>query len=81
MGNRAWPLERLRKAGRPEESGVVLTWEEGQASALDSGDIARGREVGTIRVTDTRGAAVVHNMPFALAVHAFQPEGAWMLGN
>jgi len=81
VGNRAWPLERLRKAGRLEEAGVVLTWEEGQASALDSGDIARGREVGTIRVTDMRGAAVVHDMPFAFAFHAFHPEGDWMLGN
>jgi hypothetical protein len=81
VGDRAWPLERLRKAARLEEAGLILTWEEGQASALDSGIIARGAEVGTVRVTDAQGRAVVHDMPFAFAFHAFHPDGEWMLGN
>ncbi|MCU0904287.1 MAG: DUF3179 domain-containing protein [Tabrizicola sp.] len=81
VGTRAWPLERLRKAGLVKEAGVILTWEEGQASALDSGDIAQGQEVGTVRVTDAQGRAVVHDMPFAFAFHAFHPTGEWMLGN
>lgn len=81
VGARAWPLERLRKAGRLEEAGLVLTWEEGQASALDSGEIARGQEVGTVRVTNAQGRAVVHDLPFAFAFHAFHPDGSWMLGN
>jgi hypothetical protein len=81
VGTRAWPLDRLRQAGRLEEAGVVLTWEEGQASALDSGNIAQGQEVGTVRVTDAQGRPVVHDMPFAFAFHAFHPQGDWMLGN
>jgi hypothetical protein len=81
VGTRAWPLDRLRQAGRLEEAGVVLTWEEGQASALDSGSIAQGQEVGTVRVTDAQGRPVVHDMPFAFAFHAFHPQGDWMLGN
>jgi hypothetical protein len=81
VGSRAWPLDRLRKAGKLEEAGVILTWEEGQASALDNSTIAKGQEVGTVRVTDAQGGAVVHDMPFAFAFHAFHPNGEWMLGN
>ena len=81
VGNRAWPLERLRAAEELSEAGVVLTWRAGQASALDTRDIGAGREVGNVRVTDTRGRAVVHDIPFAFAFHAFQPDGVWMLGN
>jgi hypothetical protein len=81
VGDRAWPLERLRTAGRLQEAGLILTWEDGQASALDSSTIARGQEVGTVRVTDEKGRAVVHDMPFAFAFHAFHPDGDWMLDN
>lgn len=81
IGNRAWPLTRLAKAGEIREAGLVLTWTEGQASALDSQSIGRGREVGNIRVTDTAGRDVVHDIPFAFAFHAFHPTGTWMLGN
>lgn len=81
VGDRAWPLERLREAGRLEEASLILTWEEGQASALDSGNIDKGQEVGTVRVTDAKGGAVVHDLPFAFAFHAFHPTGQWMLGN
>ena len=59
----------------------MLSWAAGQASALDSRDIAQGADVGTVRVVDAGGAAVVHDMPFAFAFHAFHPNGEWMLGN
>ncbi len=81
VGDRAWPLTRLREEGRIAEAGVTLTWEEGQASALDTGDLGRGREVGDVRVRDAQGRDVVHDIPFAFAFHAFHPEGRWMLGN
>ncbi len=81
VGARAWPLQRLRDAGgRLEEAGLILTWEEGQASALSSGKIAEGREVGTVRVTAPDGTPMVHEVVFAFAFHAFLPEGEWMLG-
>jgi hypothetical protein len=81
VGERAWPLSRLRAAGRIEEAGLVIDWREGQASALDTRRIAEGREVGSIRVTDAEtGEAVVHEVVFAFAFHAFEPEGEWMLG-
>lgn len=81
VGNRAWPLERL--AGRRElvEAGLRITWEGGMASALDTARIAQGRDVGGIRVRNARtGADVVHEVVFAFAFHAFEPDGAWMLG-
>ncbi|MGC9419828.1 MAG: DUF3179 domain-containing protein [Rhodovulum sp.] len=81
VGNRAWPLTRLRRAGRIAEAGVVLTWQAGQASALDTGQIAQGREVGNVRVRDGAGRDVVHDIPFAFAFHAFHPDGQWMLGD
>lgn len=80
VGERAWPVERLRDAGRLEEAGVILTWREGQASALSSGNIADGTEVGNILVMTPDGAPVVHEIVFAFAFHAFTPDGQWMLG-
>ncbi|WP_296643491.1 DUF3179 domain-containing protein [Roseinatronobacter sp.] len=80
VGDRAWPLDRLREAGALREGGVVLTWRAGQASALDSREIGAGREVGNVRVTDTQGRPAVHDIPFAFAFHAFHPDGRWMLG-
>ncbi len=78
--DRAWTFERLREAGEIREAGVELTWTPGQASALDSRTIAQGRDVGTVRVRDTRGRDLPHDIPFAFAFHAFFPEGIWMLG-
>ncbi len=80
VGDRAWPLTRLRRAGQIEEAGVMLTWAEGQSSALDTADISHGREVGNVRVRDARGRDVAHDIPFAFAFHAFHPDGRWMLG-
>ena len=81
VGNRAWTFERLRAVGEINEAGVVLSWTAGQASALDSRTIAAGRDVGTVRVRDTQGRDLPHDIPFAFAFHAFYPEGIWMLGD
>lgn len=79
VGDRAWPLERLRKAGRIAQAGVVLDWTAGQASALDSSEIAKGRDVGTVRVQNSAGQDLAHDVMFAFAFHAFWPDGVWML--
>ncbi|NKX46122.1 DUF3179 domain-containing protein [Roseicyclus persicicus] len=80
VGDRAWPLARLAEAGEIAEAGVTISWAAGKASALDSGTIAEGRDVGQIRVRDGQGRDVVHDVMFAFAFHAFWPEGVWMLG-
>lgn len=81
VGNRAWPLERLRDQRELNEAGVRITWEAGMASALDSATIAEGRDIGQIRVRDAAtGADLVHEVVFAFVFHAFEPHGIWMLG-
>ena len=80
VGERAWPMERVRDAGEITEAGVTITWNEGQASALDTGRIGEGREVGTVRVRDAEGNDLPHDIPFAFAFNAFHPDGEWMLG-
>ena len=80
VGDRAWPLSRLSEAGTVTEAGVTISWVPGQASALDTGRIAKGRDIGSIRVRDAQGRDVAHDLMFAFAFHAFWPDGRWMLG-
>ncbi len=81
VGDRAWPLTRLAETGAITEGGVTLTWDEGQASALDTRQIGAGKEVGNVRVKDAAGADLAHDIMFAFAFHAFWPDGEWMLGS
>ncbi|MCI4665564.1 MAG: DUF3179 domain-containing protein [Neomegalonema sp.] len=79
--DRAWPLSRLRKRGELSEAGVKLTWRKGQASALDTADIGKGKDVGTVRAFDAKtGAPIAYEVIFAFVFHAFEPKGIWMLG-
>ena len=80
IGDRAWPVSRVRDQGALREAGYEISWTSGQASALDNRTIAKGRDVGTIRVRDAKGRDVPHDVMFAFAFHAFFPQGAWMLG-
>lgn len=80
VGDRAWPLTRLAEEGEVREAGVTLSWKAGQASALDSGQIARGRDVGSVRVRNSNGRDLAHDVMFAFAFHAFWPNGDWMIG-
>ena len=80
VGSRAWPLTRLAKVGAVQEAGVTIIWQAGQASALDTTRVEKGRDVGTIRVRDGQGRDVAHDVMFAFAFHAFWPDGIWMLG-
>ena len=67
-------------AGEVSEAGLTISWNAGQASALDSARIGKGKDVGTIRVRKG-GKDVPHDVMFAFAFHAFWPDGTWMLGN
>lgn len=79
VGNRAWPLTRLQEEPMIREAGLEISWTPGQASALDAGRIAEGRDVGSVRVRDGQGRDVAHDVLFAFAFHAFWPDGIWML--
>ena len=77
VGERAWALERLAEEQRIEEGDLVLTWTEGQNSALDTRDIAEGRDVGNVvvqRHTEQGLVDVPHHVTFAFAFHAFFPD-------
>ncbi len=80
VGDRAWPMDRLASEGKVSEAGVTLSWQTGQASALDHGVIAKGRDVGSVRVKDRQGRDLPHDVMFAFAFHAFWPNGEWMRG-
>ena len=77
----AWTFERLREEGSITENGVTLSWTAGQASALDSRSIEKGKDVGTVRVRNEAGEDIPHDVMFAFAFHAFFPDGDWKLGN
>ncbi len=76
--SRAWALDYLRNEKRVElDGGLVITWEPGQNSALDTGVIARGTDVGNVlvqRKTGDKLEDVVYRVDFAFAYHAFHPE-------
>jgi len=82
VGDEAWALDLLRRKGRIESGDLILTWHAGQNSALDTGRIAAGRDVGNV-VAQRRGPAGLEDVPydvtFAFVFHAFRPAGVWHL--
>jgi len=80
VGGEAWSLPLLRARGTIEaDDGLILRWEAGQNSALDTGAIRDGRDVGNVvvqrRTAEGETADVVHDIPFAFAFRAFHPGG------
>ena len=78
VGDQAWSLALLRKRGEIVADDLRLSWQPGQASALDTGTIAEGADVGNVvveqRTADGWGDAV-YAVDFAFAFRAFYPEG------
>ncbi len=78
VGDEAWSLPLLQEKGRIEAGDLVLTWQPGQNSALDTRVIAEGRDVGNVLVQrqDAEGLQdVAYDVTFAFVFHAFRPEG------
>jgi hypothetical protein len=78
VGDQAWALDLLRERRRIEADDLVLTWEQGQASALDARSIAEGRDVGNVVVQRLGGDGpqdVAYDVTFAFVFHAFRPDG------
>jgi hypothetical protein len=78
VGDQAWSLELLRQRGEIMRDDLRLSWQPGQASALDSGAIAEGADVGNV-VVERQSADgwrdAVYSVDFAFAFRAFHPEG------
>ncbi len=72
-------MSLLRTKGTYRLGDVDLSWSAGQASALDSGLIAKGRDVGTVHASrksaDGKVADVPYDVTFAFVYHAFHPGG------
>ena len=68
-------LAHVRENGPIELAGTTLRWTAGQASALDSAEIAKGRDIGTI-VAQRDGKDVPYDVTFAFVAHAFHPDVA-----
>ena len=78
VGSQAWSLDLLRREGSLTSGELVLTWEPGQNSALDTREISEGRDVGNViveRVTADGREDALHHVTFAFVFHAFQPDG------
>jgi hypothetical protein len=73
---KAVTLELLRKNGKVTLGDISLKWQKGQNSALDTGEIAKGRDVGNV-VAQRKSASgmqdVVYDVTFAFVFHAFHP--------
>ncbi|MEE8393441.1 MAG: DUF3179 domain-containing protein [Rhodospirillales bacterium] len=70
----AWSLELLRAKGVITRGDITLEWKKGQNSALDTRNIADGRDVGNV-VVSRSGKDIVHDVTFAFVFHAFHPKG------
>jgi len=76
VDGKAWTLELVRKRQRIEAGDIVITWEPGQASPLDSAEIGGGREIGNVvvrRRTANGLEDAVYDVSFAFAFLAFNP--------
>lgn len=72
-----YALELLTNKGEITSGDIVFKWQKGQASALDTRSIAKGREVGNVTV-QRRTSSGLEDLPydvtFAFVVKAFHPE-------
>lgn len=75
-------LAHLREVGSLEADGLRFSWQEGVASALDSAEIASGRDVGAVEVVEASGGApVTHDVTFGFVLYAFHPEAPVLTGD
>lgn len=74
---KAYALPLLAKKTMIADGNVILSWRPGQASALDTSQIAKGRDVGNIIVREKKNGTlrdIVYDVTFAFVVHAFHPK-------
>ena len=78
--DRAWALNSLQTEKQIKAGDLLLEWEPGRASALDSRKIADGRDLGVVTVSqiDAKGSKelIPYKNSFAFVWHAFNPDAA-----
>ena len=78
VGKQAWNMALLRKQKKVEVGPLILSWVESQSAALNSHNIARGRDVGNVivqRKTDKELVDEVYDVTFAFVFNEFRPDG------
>ena len=77
VGKEAWSLALVRERKTITKGDLVISWEPGQASALDTAVIAEGFDVGNVTVQRKNAGGALEDVPysvdFAFAFHAFHP--------
>jgi hypothetical protein len=77
VDEQAWTLDLMKSRRRLEIGDLVITWEPGQNSPLDTAQIDAGQDIGNV-VVQRRAAHgledVVYDVGFAFAFHAFHPK-------
>lgn len=71
----------LAQRGTLETDGIVFLWRPGQATALGNSDIAKGKDVGSVEVTNKNGAAMVYDVTFAFVLNAFLKDAIVLTEN
>ena len=78
IGDEAIALPFLQERGTFQHGDYHISWQAGQASALDDAVIAEGRDVGTVTVQRREDHATLVDVPykvtFAFVFHAFVPD-------
>ena len=67
-------LDHIRQTAPTDIDGLGFVWTAGRRSAVDTRDIAEGRDMGMVEVTGGGGEAVPYDVTFAFVAHAFHPE-------
>jgi len=78
VGTHAWPLETLRQRGEIRFDTLIIRWQSGQNSALDTASTGKGVDVGNITVQRNENGRLVdvpYYLTFAFAFNAFMPNG------
>ena len=77
VGKEAWSLKLVRRLKQIKRGDLIITWEAGQNSALDTTKISAGRDIGNVVVQrdgPNGPTDAVHDITFAFAFHAFYPK-------
>ena len=75
--DRAWALSYVQDQGHIVDQGIEISWRPGRASALDSRQLAEGRDLGSViveRVTEAGKTLFPYKISFAFVWFAFNPE-------
>jgi hypothetical protein len=79
IAGEAWSLDLVRREGEILTGSMRLRWSPGQASAVDTAEIAAGKDVGSVvaqrRMADGGWQDIPYSVDFAFAFAAFYPNG------